>query len=53
MASFDHFQHQIDAIKESGLTIYDLAPRESEKLWIPTPDLEQLLDTSLSSAGLC
>ena len=52
MASFDHLQHQIDAIKESGLTIYDLAPRESGKLWIPTPDLEQLLDTSMRGVDL-
>jgi len=45
----------VGAIKASGLTIYDPVEIGDPALWIPTPELEVLLDTALvgiSLAGL-
>lgn len=45
----------VDSIRESGLTIYDPIEIGDPSLWIPTPELQQLLDCGLrgiSVAGL-
>jgi hypothetical protein len=45
----------VAAIKKSGLTIYDPITPGDPKLWIPTPQLQQLLDRGLrgfSVAGM-
>ena len=39
------------AIAASGLTIYDPIEVGDPKLWIPTPELETLLDTALVGIG--
>lgn len=47
--------HYATMIKDSGLTIYDAIEIGNPDLWIPTPELEHLLDTAmqgLSLAGL-
>jgi hypothetical protein len=41
----------VQNIRSSGLTIYDKIEIGDPKLWIPTPDLEQLLNDELH--GLC
>ena len=41
-----------EAIAASGLSIYDPIEIGDPELWIPTPDLEELLDRTLSGADL-
>lgn len=41
-----------EAISNSGLTIYDHIPRQVGELWIPTSDLERLLNASLKGTSL-
>ncbi len=48
-------QRFVAAIRQSGLTIYDLIKIGDPALWIPTPELQALLDAGmrgLSLAGL-
>jgi hypothetical protein len=42
----------VDAIRHSGLTIYDQITIGDPLLWIPTPELEFILDTSLRGVAL-
>lgn len=42
----------VDAIDKSGLSIYDKIEIGDPILWIPTPDLEVLLDKSLRGSSL-
>ena len=43
----EHLQRYVDAISNSGLTIYDPIEVGDPKLWIPTPELEAILTYSL------
>lgn len=52
MADADVGNLTVEGIKQSGLTIYDLTPRQVGELWIPTADLEQLLDASMRGIAL-
>ena len=42
----------VEAIRHSGLTIYDPIGIGDPKLWIPTPKLEELLDAKLTGVSL-
>lgn len=42
----------VEAITESGLTIYDPIKIGDLKLWIPTPELEELLNAALAGMTL-
>ena len=42
----------VEGIRQSGLTIYDLAPRQRGDLWIPTAQLERLLDAAMKGVVL-
>ena len=42
----------IDAIRVSGLSIYDSIEIGDPELWIPTPELEEILDDSLRNISL-
>lgn len=42
----------VEAIARSGLTIYDSIEVGNPNLWIPTPELEALLDTGLRGISL-
>lgn len=42
----------VDAISRSGLTIYDPIDVGDPRFWIPTPELEELLDNSLRGLAL-
>ena len=42
----------VDAIERSGLTIYDPIPRHGGALWIPTSELERLLNSSMKGIAL-
>lgn len=52
MAKPPDLQSRVEAISQSGLTIYDLIPHHVGELWIPTPDLELLLDVSMKGIAL-
>lgn len=52
VAKLHDLQLRVEAISQSGLTIYDLIPRHVGELWIPTPDLELLLDVSMKGIAL-
>ena len=45
-------QFRVEAIAGSGLTIYDRISRHDADLWIPTPQLEQLLDAHMRAMPL-
>ena len=45
-------QRYIKAIKKSGLSIYDFIEIGDPELWIPTPKLEELLDTAMRGISL-
>jgi hypothetical protein len=45
-------QQYVDAIQKSGLSIYDSIAIGHPKLWIPTPELEELLDTEMMGISL-
>ena len=48
-------ERYVEAIRRSGLSIYDAVEMGDPELWIPTPELEQLLNaamTGISLAGL-
>ena len=48
-------EQYVEAIRRSGLSIYDSVEMGDPELWIPTPELEQLLNaamTGISLAGL-
>ena len=42
----------VDAIRRSGLTIYDPIEIGDAELWVPTPQLQELLQASLSGISL-
>lgn len=42
----------VDAIRRSGLSIYDPIEIGNPALWIPTPELEALLDEGLRGISL-
>lgn len=42
----------VEGIRQSGLTIYDLAPSQRGDLWIPTARLERLLDAAMKGIVL-
>src|SRR3990172_2191689 len=44
--------HFVKAISQSGLTIYDAIEVGDPNLWIPTPNLELLLDAGLQGISL-
>jgi len=50
----DHptLQRYVDAIRRSGLTIYDAVEIGDPDLWIPTPELEELLHVALRGISL-
>ena len=52
MADFGDLQFRVDAIAGSGLTIYDRISRHDGDLWIPTPELERLLDAHMGGMTL-
>ena len=43
---------KVEAISRSGLTIYDFIPRHVGELWIPTSDLEHMLNHSMAGIAL-
>jgi hypothetical protein len=45
-------QRYVEAIRQSGLSIYDHIEIDDPELWIPTPELEKLLNRSLSGISL-
>ncbi len=45
-------QSYVDNIQRSGLSIYDLIEVGDEKLWVPSSDLELILDTGLRDISL-
>jgi len=45
-------QRYVEAIRQSGLSIYDHIEIDDPELWIPTPELEKLLNRSLSGLSL-
>ena len=45
-------QRYVEAIRQSGLSIYDHIEIGDPELWIPTPELEKLLNKSLSGLSL-
>ena len=55
VAEGDDPERYVEAIRQSGLSIYDPIEIGDSELWIPTPELEKLLNaalTGLSLAGL-
>ena len=52
MADSGDLRFRVDAINRSGLTIYDLIPRHAGELWVPTADLERLLNASMRGTAL-
>ena len=52
MANLGDLKRRVDAIHRSGLTIYDLIPRQVGKLWMPASDLERLLNISMEGIAL-
>ena len=52
MADLGDLQFRVDAINRSGLSIYDLIPRQVGKLWTPTFDLARLLNASMKGIAL-
>src|SRR6266568_2492535 len=48
----DSSQRHVEAISRSGLSIYDAIDIGDRKLWIPTPELEHLLDEGLRGISL-
>ena len=42
----------VDNIRKSGLTIYDMIEIGDHNVWIPTQDLERLLDSGLRDMSL-
>jgi hypothetical protein len=48
----DRAKTYIENIKSSGLSIYDPIVIGDENLWIPSPDLELILDTGLRGTSL-
>jgi hypothetical protein len=45
-------QRYIKAIQKSGLSIYDSIEVGNPELWIPTPELEKLLDSAMKGISL-
>ncbi len=48
----DRLQRYVETIRNSGLTIYDSIGIDDPSLWIPTPDLELLLNKGLVGVSL-
>ena len=48
----DNPTRYVEAIRKSGLSIYDAVEVGDAHLWIPTPELEQILDTALRGTSL-
>ncbi len=48
----DHLERYVKAIRRSGLSIYDPIEIGHPQLWIPTPDLEELLNGALKDVSL-
>ena len=42
----------VESIRQSGLTIYDAIDIGDPKIWIPTPELQALLDYGLRGTSL-
>ena len=51
-AESSNTQRYVEAIRRSGLSIYDRIDNSDPELWIPTPELEQLLNASMSGISL-
>ncbi|MDE0411663.1 MAG: restriction endonuclease [Gammaproteobacteria bacterium] len=51
-ASSHHLHRYVEAIRRSGLTIYDRIEVGDPNLWIPTSKLEELLNTDLVGISL-
>lgn len=45
-------ERYVQAIRQSGLSIYDPIEIGDPELWIPTPELEQLLTRELTGVSL-
>ena len=52
MDNTDDAQRYVQAIRESELSIYDCVEIGDPNLWIPTPDLEQLLNRAMAGISL-
>lgn len=52
MADLGNFEFHVEKIRRSGLTIYDPIRHQDSKLWIPTSDLERLLNDSMTGITL-
>jgi hypothetical protein len=48
----NEIERYISNIKRSGLSIYDPVEIGNPELWIPTPELEQLLDAEMNGVSL-
>lgn len=51
-ATLGNSKRYVDAIRRSGLTIYDPIKVGDPELWIPTPELQILLDAKLQGISL-
>ena len=51
-AKDERAQRYVDAIRDSGLSIYDPIDMGTPTLWIPTSDLEDLLNEGLAGVQL-
>ena len=45
-------ERYVEAIRQSGLSIYDSIEIGDPELWIPTPELEQLLNAAMAGVSL-
>jgi len=52
MADGNGPERYVEAIRRSGLSIYDPIEIGDPELWIPTPELEQLLDAAMTGVSL-
>jgi len=52
LAARDDPRRYVEAIRRSGLSIYDAVEIGDPKLWIPAPELESLLDDGLRGIAL-
>lgn len=52
MPNDDGPERYVEAIRRSGLTIYDPIEIGNSQLWIPTPELEELLNAAMAGVSL-
>lgn len=45
-------ERYVEAIRQSGLSIYDPVEMADPELWIPTPELEHLLNAAMTGISL-